>query len=61
MSKLFKVTTSSTTYTHYWVKADNEEQAVENVEEFERCEDDPQYGDNNEEVLNVAEVDDSQY
>lgn len=56
MSKIFKVTCNSTTYTHYWVRAENEEQAEENYCEFERFEDDPMYGDNNEEIMEIAEV-----
>jgi hypothetical protein len=56
MSKIFKVTCSSTTYTHYWIRADNKEQAKENYFDFERFEDDPMYGDNNEEIMEVVKV-----
>ena len=56
MSKIFKVTCNSTTYTHYWVKADNEEQAEENYCDFERCEVDPLYGSNDEEIMETVEV-----
>ena len=56
MDKIFKVTCNYTTYTHYWVKADNKEQAEENLSQFERCEDDPLYGDNDEEIMDTVEV-----
>ena len=54
--KLYKVTCTSQTYTHYWVKADNAEQAEENYCNFEKCQEDASYGDNDEEVLEVTEV-----
>tara|TARA_R100001594_G_scaffold138954_1_gene182935 strand:- start:6145 stop:6342 length:198 start_codon:yes stop_codon:yes gene_type:complete len=54
--KLFKVTCVSYTYTHYWVKADNPEQAEENYCNFEKFQEDASYGDNDEEVLKVTEV-----
>ena len=56
MSKIFKVTCYSTTYTHYWVKAGNKEQAEENYFEFVTCKDDPLYGDNDEMIMKTVEV-----
>jgi hypothetical protein len=54
--KLFKVTCQSYTYTHYWVKADNAEQAEENYCFFEKCQEDLDYGEHDEAVLEVTEV-----
>jgi len=54
--KIFKVTCNSTTYTHYWVKADSEKKAEENYCDFVMCEVDPLYGDNDEEIMETVEV-----
>ena len=56
MSKLFKVTCQSYTYTHYWIRAENAEVAEQNLSKFERCLDDPLYGDNDEEIMETVEV-----
>ena len=56
MSKMFKVTTKATSYTHYWVEAESAEEAEDNYEEFVTVKDDPLYGDAEEEVLKVEEL-----
>ena len=56
MTKMFKVTTRAITWTHYYVEAESAEEAEEKYEEFETVEDDPLYGDAEEEVLEVEEL-----
>ena len=56
MKKMFKVTTKATSYTHYWVEAESAEEAEDNYEEFVTVKDDPLYGDAEEEVLEVEEL-----
>jgi len=56
MKKMFKVTTKATSYTHYWVEAESAEEAEEKYEDFVTAEDDPLYGDAEEEVLEVEEL-----
>lgn len=59
--KLYKVTCTSQTYTHYWVRADNKKDAEENYGNFEKTLDDPLYGANDEEVLEVVQVKDDDF
>jgi len=50
---IYKVTTQSYTYTHYFVEADNAEAAEMDYCNFKKCEEDPLHGDNDETVLEV--------
>lgn len=52
---LFKVTTRSVCYTHYFVRAEDQDAAEDAFynDDWERCEDDPLYGDAEEEILEV--------
>ena len=59
--KLYKVTCTSQTYTHYWVRAENKKDAEKNYGNFEKTLDDPLYGDNDEEVLEAVQVKDDDF
>ena len=59
--KLYKVTCTSQTYTHYWVRAESKKDAEENYGNFEKTLDDPLYGANDEEVLEVVQVKDDDF
>lgn len=52
---LFKITTRSICYTHYFVRAEDQDSAEDAFynDDWERCEDDPFYGDAEEEILEV--------
>lgn len=56
MTKMFKVTTRAITWTHYYVEAESAEEAEYKYADFETVEDDPLYGDAEEEVLEVEEL-----
>jgi len=59
--KLYKVTCTSQTYTHYWVRAESKKDAEENYGNFEKTLDDPLYGANDEEVLEAVQVKDDDF
>lgn len=56
MTKLFKVTTRAITWTHYYVEAESAEEAEDKYDDFDTAEDDPLYGDAEEEVIEVEEL-----
>ncbi len=54
--KMFKVTTCASSYTHYWVEAESAEAAEAKYGDFTTLKDDPEYGEADEEVIGVEEL-----